>query len=81
VDTFPNSVRIRVSLLVVLDRVTKDFGDRLALDSLSINSSPGEFVAVIGRPGAGKTTFPRCLFHFTPVTGGAIRFGVQELAS
>jgi ABC-type multidrug transport system ATPase subunit len=81
VDTFPNSMRTPVSLLVVPDHVTKDFGDRLALDSLSINTSPGEFAAVIGRPGAGKTTFLRCLSRFTPVTGGAIRFGVQELAS
>lgn len=68
------------SPLVALDRVSKAFGDRCALDSLSVRISPGEFVALNGKPGAGKTTFLRCLSRFTPAIEGAIRFGVQELA-
>jgi phosphonate transport system ATP-binding protein len=80
-DTLPHVMRKPISPLVALDRVSKVFGDRCALDCLSVKISPGEFVAVIGRSGAGKTTFLRCLSRFTPVTTGTIRFGDQELTS
>jgi phosphonate transport system ATP-binding protein len=64
-----------------LERVSKDFGSRPALRNVSLSVHSGEFVAVIGRSGAGKTTFLRCLACFTPVTAGAIRFRGQDLAA
>jgi phosphonate transport system ATP-binding protein len=72
-------MRTPISPLIALDCVRKAFGERCALDSLSVKISPGEFVAVIGRSGAGKTTFLRCLSRFTPASGGVIRFGDQDL--
>jgi phosphonate transport system ATP-binding protein len=66
---------------VILEGVTKCFGQRRALESVSLAIQPGEFVAVIGRSGAGKTTFLRCLACFTPVSSGSIRFGEQDLAA
>jgi phosphonate transport system ATP-binding protein len=78
-DTLPYVMHTPISPLIALDRVRKVFGDRCALDSLSVKISPGEFVAVIGRSGAGKTTFLRCLSRFTAATRGAIRFGDQDL--
>lgn len=78
-DTLPHVMRNPISPPIVLDRATKAFGDRLALGCLSVKISPGEFVAVIGRSGAGKTTFLRCLSRFTPLSRGAIRFGDQDL--
>ena len=46
---------------VVLEGVSRRFGDQVALDRVSVTVEPGEFVAIIGRSGAGKTTLIRCL--------------------
>ncbi len=70
-----------ISPVVRLDRVGKQFGERRALDRVSLTITPGEFVAVIGRSGAGKTTLLRCLSRATVPTEGAIWFGDQNLAT
>ena len=69
-----------ISPVVALDRVSKLFAGRRAIDQVSLTIEPGEFVAVIGRSGAGKTTFLRCLTRALPVTHGTIRFGDEDLA-
>jgi len=69
------------SSVVTIDRISKRFGDRQALRDVSVTLAPGELVAVIGRSGAGKTTFLRCLACFTPVTEGSILFADQDLAA
>jgi phosphonate transport system ATP-binding protein len=69
------------SPVVKLDRVSKLFSGRRALDRISLTVEPGEFVAVIGRSGAGKTTFLRCLTRALSLTQGAIWFGEQDLAA
>ena len=70
-----------VSPLVVLDRVSKVFAQKHALDRVSLTIHPGEFVAVIGRSGAGKTTLLRCLSCATNATYGTIRVGDTDLAT
>jgi phosphonate transport system ATP-binding protein len=70
-----------VSSTITLDRVTKRFDAKCALDGVVATILPGEFIAVIGSSGAGKTTLLRCLTGATPVTEGAIRFGAQDLAT
>jgi len=77
----PPSHADAISPVVTLDRVSKIFGGCRALDRLSLTIEPGEFVAVIGRSGAGKTTFLRCLTRALTVTEGTIRFGRQDLAA
>ena len=58
-------MRSIVSPVISLDRVTKSFQGRRALDEVSATIHPGQFVAVIGRSGAGKTTLLRCLARAT----------------
>ncbi len=58
--------------MLVLDGVTKVFGARAAVDGVSLEIPPGQFVGVIGRSGAGKSTLLRLLNRLSEPTGGRI---------
>ena len=47
--------------LLAADRLTRAFGDRVAVRDLSLTVSAGEIVALLGPNGAGKTTTMRML--------------------
>ena len=42
--------------VIIADKISKGFADRLLIDNLSFNLPPGGIVGVIGPNGAGKTT-------------------------
>lgn len=42
--------------MLVINHLTKTFGDKLAVGDLSLHIAPGEICAFIGHNGAGKTT-------------------------
>ena len=57
---------------VRLDRVTKDFGETVAVDDLSLDISEGEFFSLLGPSGCGKTTTLRMIGGFEEPTRGTI---------
>jgi spermidine/putrescine ABC transporter ATP-binding subunit len=55
---------------VRLDRVTKKFGETVAVDDVSFAVEPGEFFTMLGPSGCGKTTILRMIAGFiTPAAG------------
>ena len=57
---------------LLLDRVTKDFGDKRAVDNLSFAVSDGEVFGFLGGNGAGKTTSLRMVLDIIRPTSGRI---------
>jgi spermidine/putrescine transport system ATP-binding protein len=60
---------------VRLDRVTKRFGEIVAVDDLSLSIARGEFFALLGPSGCGKTTTLRMIGGFEETTEGRISLG------
>jgi phosphonate transport system ATP-binding protein len=70
-----------ISPVIMLDGVTKRFQSTAALSKLSVTVPPGQFIAIIGRSGASKTTLLHCLSRGTIVTEGSVCFGACDLAA
>jgi len=62
-------------VVVQAENLSKGFGDRLLIDSLSFNLPRGGIVGVIGPNGAGKTTLFRMITGQEKPDGGKLRVG------
>lgn len=61
--------------------LSKKFGSRMGLESISFALNQHEFVAVLGPSGAGKTTLFRCMTGMTEIDAGRLLFGGTEIRS
>lgn len=68
-------------VVVRLDRVSKEYGDTLALDALSLDIRRGEAVAVMGPSGCGKSTLLNMVAGLDRPTAGTISVHGQDLGS
>ncbi|CAN5321600.1 aliphatic sulfonates ABC transporter ATP-binding protein [soil metagenome] len=59
---------------IVLEGVSKQYGERQVLHDVALQVSPGEFVAVVGRSGCGKSTLLRMLAGLERSDGAAPSF-------
>jgi spermidine/putrescine transport system ATP-binding protein len=64
---------------VRLERVTKDFGEMVAVDDLSLDIAEGEFFSMLGPSGCGKTTTLRMIGGFEEPTRGTIFLGGRDV--
>jgi len=64
--------------MITFDHVTKRYGERLALNSISWHMDEGECVVFHGRSGAGKTTLLRLITHEIQPTFGRIVVGTFQ---
>ena len=57
---------------IVLDRITKVFGDVIAVNDVSLEIPDGEFMVLVGPSGCGKSTILRMIAGLEEVTAGEI---------
>ena len=66
--------------VVVVDDVVKQFaGGVLAVDHVSFEARPREFVSIVGPSGCGKSTLLRLVAGLIPTTGGTIVVNGSEV--
>ena len=57
---------------IEVKNLTRRFGDLLVLDHINFTVAEGEFLAIVGPTGCGKTTFLNCLSKLIPTSEGDI---------
>lgn len=58
--------------MLKIDHLTKQYGDKKAVDDLSLEIRPGEIYGFIGHNGAGKTTTLKSIVGILPFDSGEI---------
>ncbi len=69
-----------MTLALELHHLTKRFGDKVAVDDLSLSLEPGTFLGLLGRNGAGKSTTLKMVTGLLTPTTGTIRVLGTDLA-
>lgn len=64
---------------IVLDNISKQFGNFSAVDQVSLTMQDREFVALLGPSGCGKTTTLRMIAGLEIPTKGKIRIGDRDV--
>jgi putative ABC transport system ATP-binding protein len=64
-----------------LQRVAKRFGSRIVFDGVSLEVGAGEYVAIVGDSGIGKSTLLNVIAGLEPVDSGTILFQGKDLVS
>ncbi|HAT7685747.1 aliphatic sulfonates ABC transporter ATP-binding protein [Enterobacter cloacae] len=76
-----NTARLTKGTPLLLNGVTKRYGDKTILNALDLHIPAGQFVAVVGRSGGGKSTLLRLLAGLEAPNGGEILAGTTPLAN
>ena len=76
-----NTARLTQGTPLLLNGVTKRYGDKTILNALDLHIPAGQFVAVVGRSGGGKSTLLRLLAGLEAPNGGEILAGTKPLAN
>ncbi len=69
-----------MAALVTFDRISRRFGDFVAVDGLTLDIFEREFFALLGPSGCGKTTLLRMLAGFETPDAGRVLLAGEDLA-
>ena len=65
--------------MLYIEHLTKTFGEKKAVDDLSLHIAPGEIYGFIGHNGAGKTTTLKLVVGIQQFDSGRITIGGQSI--
>ena len=65
---------------IVIDHVTKAFGEHVVLDDITLEVATSEVICLIGASGSGKSTLLRCVNLLEPVDDGRIVLDGVEIS-
>ncbi len=66
--------------MIELKNVTKRFGNKIAVDSISFKVEKGDIIGFLGPNAAGKTTTMRIITGFFPPTEGSVKIAGYDIA-
>lgn len=69
----------RENLILYIEHLTKTFGEKKAVDDLSLHIAPGEIYGFIGHNGAGKTTTLKSVVGIQQFDSGRITIGGHSI--
>ena len=64
---------------IIFENVSKSFGDTVAVEPMNLDIKKGEFIAIMGSSGCGKTTTLRMLAGLETPTSGEISLSGQRI--
>ena len=64
---------------IILDNVSKAFGDNQVLDGVTLAVEPGESVTIIGQSGSGKSVMLKCILGLIRPDSGSIKVDGIEM--
>lgn len=67
-------------MMFELKNVTRRFGNKTAVDSVTLDIPQGQMVGIIGRSGAGKSTLLRMINRLQEPSSGSIHFDGAEVS-
>jgi ABC-type Fe3+/spermidine/putrescine transport system ATPase subunit len=70
-----------VAAAIEVDRLEVSYGSTPVLHGVNLSVSPGEFIAILGSSGCGKTTLLRTIAGFQKASAGAIRLFGRDVVN
>jgi ABC-type cobalamin/Fe3+-siderophores transport system ATPase subunit len=67
--------------LIMIDHLLVKYGERIAVDDVSLAIPPGSITALIGPNGAGKTSLIRAASGVIPLQAGSVRLSGKDLGA
>ena len=67
--------------MLKIEHLTKTYGEKKAVDDLSLHIRPGEIFGFIGHNGAGKSTTLRCVVGILQFDAGTVTIGGKDIGS